>query len=574
MKRFLGFLKQYRVQAILGPLFKMLEAMFDLFVPLVMASIINVGIAGGDRGYILSRCGILVLLGLVGLTCSVTAQYFSAAAAIGVATGIRRELFSNILSLSAGQTDTEGTSTLITRLTSDINQVQSGLNLFLRLFLRSPFIVFGSMVMAFTINVRAALIFAAVIPVLSLIVFGVMRWTNPRYKAVQGRLDGVMVALRENLTGVRVVRAFGREQDEVRRFENANSEMTTMQLQVGKISALMNPMTYVVVNIGIIAVLYVGGRQVDGGVLLSGDVYALINYMSQILVELVKLANVIISATKAMACFSRIQAVLDRKPDMVYPETPTGAQKQGEAIRFSHVSLQYAGAGAESLTDIDFAVPCGQTLGVIGGTGSGKSSVVSLMLRFYDATAGQVEMLGRPAAAWPAEQLRGMVGVVPQKARLFTGTIRSNLLWGNENATEQQLWQALETAQAADFVRQKPLGLDEPVEQGGRNFSGGQRQRLTIARALVKMPRVLILDDSASALDFATDAALRRAIAALPGEMTVVIVSQRASSLQHAQQILVLDDGRQVGLGSHSSLLESCPVYREIYESQFKGGEQ
>ena len=577
MNKMAGFLKGYRRESVLAPLFKMLEATFDLFVPLVMADIVNVGIAARDLRYILVRCGILLLLAFIGLTCSLTAQYFSAKAAVGYSTALRHALFEHIQKLSFSEMDTLGTSTLITRMTSDVNQVQSGLNLFLRLFLRSPFVVVGAMVMAFTVNPRAAVIFVVVIPLLSVVVFGIMVVTRPLYKTVQTRLDRVLGLTRENLTGVRVVRAFDKEKTEVDRFESANDLLTRMQLHVGHISALMSPLTYVLINIAIVALLYVGSIEINVGGMASGDVIALVNYMNQILVELVKLANLIVQISKALACAGRVQAVLDTQPGMQFPQSLAGETDpaaRDHAVRFDHVGLTYAGAGAPSLTDITFTARRGETIGVIGGTGSGKSSLVNLIPRFYDATEGTVEIFGRPAAAYPREVLRSKVSVVMQKAQLFGGTIRSNLLWGNKDATDEQLWAALETAQAAEFVKAKPLGLDEPVEQGGRNLSGGQKQRLTIARALVGKPEILILDDSASALDYATDAALRKALAALPGELTVFIVSQRAASLQHADQILVLDDGHLVGRGTHDQLRQSCPVYEEIYESQFKKGEQ
>ena len=567
----LRYLDGFWRQSILAPLFKLLEALFDLLVPLVVAEIINVGINQGDTGVILRCCGLLVLLGVVGLACSITAQWFAAQAAIGYASAMRHDLFRHIQTLDFSQVDVLGGSTLITRLTSDINQVQNGLNMFLRLFMRSPFIVFGSVVLAFTIDWKVALVFVVTVPVLSLIVFGLMRLTSPMYRRNQDQLDSVLRLTRENLTGVRVVRAFGQEQAEETRFRQENQRLTNMQLKVGRLSALMNPMTYAVVNLGVVAVIYVGARQVEGGVLLNGDIYALVNYMSQILVELVKLANTIVLTTKAMACAGRVKSILAVKPQMRFPAQKVSVQGD-EAVSFRHVGLTYAGADGESLRDISFSLRKGQTLGIIGGTGSGKTSVVHLISRFYDAISGQVSLFGRPIGDYPKDQVRGMVGVVMQRAQLFAGTIRSNLLWGSRGAAEQELWDALETAQAADFVRAKPLGLDEPVEQGGRSLSGGQRQRLTIARALVKKPDILILDDSASALDFATDAALRKALRALPGDLTVVIVSQRTSSIQHADQILVLDDGRQVGLGSHETLLDTCPVYREIYESQFKKG--
>ena len=573
MNRMLVYLNGYKKESVIAPLFKMLEACFDLLVPLVMADIVNVGIAAHDSRYILTRCGLLLALALVGLACSVTAQYFSAKAAVGFATALRHALFAHIQSLGFSEMDTIGTSTLITRMTSDINLVQGGLNMFLRLFLRSPFVVVGAMVCAFTVNFRAALIFVVTIPVLSVVVFSIMAVTSPLYKNVQARLDRVLGLTRENLTGVRVVRAFGKEASETSRFEQTNGQLTDLQLRVGHLSALSNPLTYVIINLAIVALLYTGAIEIDAGGMAQGDLIALVNYMNQILVELVKLANLIVQISKALASAARVQAVLDTKPGMAFPQMPAGRvdpARAAEAVRFDHVGLTYAGAGAPSLTGITFTARQGETIGVIGGTGAGKSSLVSLIPRFYDATQGQVDLFGRPAAAWPREMLRRRVGIVMQKAQLFTGTIRSNLLWGNPQATDEQLWSALETAQAADFVRAKPLGLDEPVEQGGQNFSGGQRQRLTIARALVSSPDILILDDSASALDFTTDAALRKAIAALPGSMTVFIVSQRAASLQHADRILVLDDGHMVGCGSHKELLERCPVYQEIYESQFK----
>ena len=575
MKKMLSYLSGYRKESVIAPLFKMLEATFDLFVPLVMADIVNVGIAAGDIRYILVRCGLLLVLAAIGLTCSLTAQYFSAKAAVGYSTALRHALYEHIQKLGFSEMDTLGTSTLITRMTSDLNQVQSGLNLFLRLFLRSPFVILGAMVLAFTVNAKAAWIFVVAIPLLSVVVFGVMVITRPLYRTVQARLDRVLGLTRENLTGVRVVRAFGKEESEVQRFEEANGLLTSLQLHVGHRSALMNPMTYVIVNLAIIALLYVGAIQINVGGMESGDVIALVNYMTQILVELVKLADLIVQVSKALACASRVQAVLDTQPSMTFPEKRTRQtpdDKAQDAVRFDRVALTYAGAGAPSLYNISFTAKRGQTIGVIGGTGSGKSSLVNLIPRFYDATEGCVEIFGLPVDSYPRAELRGAVSVVMQRAQLFSGTIRSNLLWARRDATDAELWEALETAQAAEFVRSKPLGLDEPVEQGGRNLSGGQKQRLTIARALVGKPKILILDDSASALDFATDAALRKALAALPGDMTVFIVSQRAASLQHADQILVLDDGHLVGVGTHSYLLEQCPVYREIYESQFKKG--
>ena len=578
MKYLKVYLKDYKRDSILAPLFKMLEAMFDLLVPVVVAHIINVGIVNQDRGDILMCCGILVLMAIVGLCCSFTAQYFAARAAIGSATGLRHMLFAHIQKLGFSEMDTIGSSTLITRMTSDINQVQNGLNLFLRLFLRSPFIVFGAMVMAFTINVRLGLIFVVTIPVLSLIIFGLMGLTSPLYKKVQGKLDVITGNARENLSGVRVIRAFGREKEESEKFSQANHQLVKEQLFVGRISALMNPLTYSVVNIGIIAILWAGSRSVEGGVLMSGDIVALVNYMSQILVELVKLANLIVTISRAMASLGRVEQVLDTKTVMEFPESTKRGEtistnKTEEAVSFAHVSLSYARAGEESLSDISFSVKRGETIGIIGGTGSGKSSLVHLIPRFYDATSGQIFLLGRPIQEWDREELRKKVGIVMQKVQVFSGTIRSNLLMGNEGASEEEMWQALRIAQAEEFVRKKSGGLDETVEQGGRNLSGGQRQRLTIARALVRRPEILILDDSSSALDYATDAALRKELKSLPSDVTVFLVSQRTSSIRHADHILVLEDGKAAGWGTHEELLESCEIYREIYESQYgKGG--
>lgn len=573
MKHLYPYLRRFRKESILAPLFKMLEATFDLLVPMVVADIIKVGIANGDTTYIWTRCGLLVLMALIGLLCSFTAQYFAARAAIGTSTGLRHELMAHIQSLSFSELDTLGVSTLITRMTSDVNQVQNGLNMFLRLFLRSPFIVAGAMIAAFTIDTQIALIFLAAIPVLAVIVFGIMRITSPMYKTVQSRLDAVTGATRENLSGVRVVRAFGREDAEEENFVQQNGSLNAMQLKVGRIAALMNPLTYVVVNLGIIGILYFGANKIGSGALLSGDVVALVNYMSQILVELVKLANLVVLLTRAIASMGRVSQVLDTPSTMAFPEKPVSADAASDvAVAFDHVSLRYQGAGAESLSDVTFTAKKGQTIGVIGGTGSGKTTLVSLIPRFYDATKGQVTLLGQPITAYSKEELNRHVAVVMQKAQLFKGTIRSNLLWGNENATDEELWHALSIAQSEDFVRQKPGKLDDPVEQGGRNLSGGQRQRLTIARALVGHPDILILDDSASALDYATDAALRKALRTLPAETTLFIVSQRTSSLRHADQIIVLDDGHVVGIGTHDTLMQTCEVYREIHESQFRKG--
>lgn len=574
MKHLFPYLRRFRKESILAPLFKMLEATFDLLVPMVVAGIIKTGIANGDTTYIWTRCGLLVLMALIGLLCSFTAQYFAARAAIGTSTGLRHELMAHIQSLSFSELDTMGVSTLITRMTSDVNQVQNGLNMFLRLFLRSPFIVAGAMIAAFTIDAQISLIFLCTIPVLSLIVFGIMRLTSPMYKQVQSNLDAVTGATRENLSGVRVVRAFGREDAEEENFLQQNARLNQMQLRVGRIAALMNPLTYVVVNLGIIAILYFGAGKVNGGTLLSGDVVALVNYMNQILVELVKLANLIVLLTRAIASMGRVSQVLDTPSTMAFPakEEAVSPAASDIAVAFDHVSLTYQGAGDESISDVTFTARKGQTIGVIGGTGSGKSTLVSLIPRFYDATKGSVTLLGQPIGRYSKEELRHHVAVVMQKAQLFKGTIRSNLLWGNENATDEDLWHALSIAQSEDFVRQKPGQLDDPVEQGGRNLSGGQRQRLTIARALVGKPDILILDDSASALDYATDAALRKALRTLPKDTTLFIVSQRTSSLRHADQIIVLDDGEVAGIGTHDDLMKTCDVYREIHESQFRKG--
>ena len=574
----LRYLDGYRRETVIAPLFKMLEALFDLFVPLVMADIIDHGIAAGDTRYILLRCGLLVLLGSVGLLCSVTAQYFSAKAAVGYASSLRHALFSHIQSLSFSSLDQLGVSTLITRMTSDVNQVQNGLNLFLRLFLRSPFVVFGSLVMAFFIDGRAALIFALTIPLLSVVVFGIMRLTMPMYQRAQAGLDRVLSITRENLSGARVVRAFHKEVAETERFREANAGLARMQLRVGRLSALMNPLTYAIVNLAIVALLQTGAVNIDAGSLRQGDLIALVNYMGQVLIELVKLANLIIQVSRALASAKRIGAVLAAPAGMQFPaenRAPRPAAPGAQiAVRFRHVCLTYAGAGAESLSDISFVARRGETIGVIGGTGSGKTSLVSLIPRFYDASSGTVEVFDQPVTDYDRQTLRSRIGLVMQKTRLFSGTIRDNLRYGDAAADDAALWEALSTAQAAEFVRAKPRGLDEMVEQDGRNLSGGQRQRLAIARALVRRPDILILDDSASALDFATDAALRQAIAGLSGDMTVFIVSQRTASLMQADRILVLDDGQLVGNGTHGELLKTCAVYREIHESQFqRGGE-
>ena len=575
MKRLLVYLKDYKKESILGPLFKLLEASFELIVPLVVASMIDVGIAGDDKSYIIKMCLIMAALGLIGLICSVTAQFFAAKAAVGFATRLRHGLFAHIQSLSFSQMDREGTSTLITRMTSDINQVQSGVNLVLRLFLRSPFIVFGAMIMAFTVDVKAALVFVVVIPVLSVIVFGIMLISIPLFKKVQARLDQVLGITRENLTGVRVIRAFGEEEHEIRKFDEGTDALKHMQMVAARFSALMNPLTYVVVNGGLIVLIYVGAIRVETGLLTSGQVVALVNYMSQILVELVKLANLIITVTKAVACGNRIQSILEIPAGM---EQGTIKEKEENAIsgtvEFDHVSLRYYEGGEEALTDIHFKANKGDVIGVIGGTGSGKSSLVNLIPRFYDVERGSVKVDGRDVREYSLEELRDKIGMVMQKAVLFHGTIRDNLKWGNEEASDDELWEALRIAQAEEFVLKKEKQLDEMIEQEGRNLSGGQKQRLSIARALVKKPEILILDDSASALDYATDASLRKALREMPGETTVFIVSQRASSLMHADTIIVLDDGDVAGMGTHEELLKNCQVYQEIYYSQFERKEE
>lgn len=580
MKKLLVYLKDYKKESVLGPLFKLLEATFELIVPLVMAAIIDTGVATGDKSYIMKMCMVLVLLAVIGLTCSITAQYFAAKAAVGFATKLRHALFAHIESLSFTEMDTVGTATLITRMTSDVNQVQNGVNLVLRLFLRSPFIVFGAMVMAFTIDVKAALVFVVTIPLLSIIVFGIMLISIPLYKKVQSALDKVLGITRENLTGSRVIRAFNKEDDEKVHFNENNDLLTRAQIYVGKISALMNPLTYVIINGAIVVLVWTGAVRVDNGYITQGEVVALINYMSQILVELVKLANLIININKSIACGNRIQSIFEMQPsitdgsgqkvDKVQTDTADRSEEAEYAVEFSHVGLTYAGAGDESLTDIDFKVKKGETIGIIGGTGSGKSSVVNLITRFYDVTSGFIKVDGKDVKDYPLEELRGKIGTVLQKAVLFHGTIRENLKWGNPDATEEDLNRAITVAQAKEFIDNKEGRLDFEIEQGGKNLSGGQRQRLTIARAVVKKPEILILDDSASALDFATDAALRKAIREMEGETTVFIVSQRAASIQHADRIVVLDDGKIVGLGTSEELLESCEVYQEIYNSQFK----
>lgn len=597
MKALLIYLRNYKKETVLAPLFKLLEASFELLVPLVMAAVIDNGIANGDKPYVVRMCLVMVALGVIGLVCSITAQYFSAKAATGFATELRKSLFSHIQHLSFSKMDTIGTSTLITRMTSDVNQVQSGVNLVLRLFLRSPFIVVGAMVMAFTVDVKGALVFVVMVPLLSVVVFGIMLITMPLYKKVQADLDRVLLITRENLMGARVIRAFNKEMDEERSFKKSNQELTDAQKYVGKLSGLMNPLTYIIVNGALIVLIYVGALRVDAGIITQGEVVALINYMSQILVELVKLANLIITVTKAIACGNRIQSVFEETAG-ISEGTSAGADISGAGaasaemagnatagegmdgegiggedeepfVEFDHVSMRYEGAGADSLSDITFQVQKGQTVGIIGGTGSGKSSVVSLIPRFYDVSAGQVRIGGKDVKEYMLSELRGNIGVVPQRAVLFKGTVAENLRWGREDATEEELWEAAATAQAKEFLESKNEGLSLKVSQDGKNLSGGQRQRLTIARALVRRPEILILDDSASALDFATDAKLRAAIRRMKEKPTVFIVSQRASSIMYADKILVLDDGEMAGLGTHEELLKDCPVYQEIYYSQF-----
>lgn len=572
MKKLLIYLKAYRKEACLAPIFKMLEAVFELFVPLVIKGIIDYGIAAEDRAYCLRMGLLLLLLAVIGLAMATTAQWFSAKAAAGFAAKIKQVLMEHIQKLSYTELDTIGTSTLITRMTSDVNQVQTGTNLVLRLFMRSPFIVFGSMIMAFTIDFKAAMIFVITIPLLSVVVFGIMLSSIPLYKKVQSQLDRVLGITRENLTGVRVIRAFNKEEEEISHFKAENEQFTRLQTFVGKISALMNPLTFVIVNSAILVLVWTGAWRVEGGILTQGAVVALVNYMSQILVELIKLADLIINITKAVACGNRIQKVLEVEPSMENGSKECVEEKntQENAVDFNHVSLTYAGAGAPSLTDIDLHVKTGQTIGIIGGTGSGKTSVVNLIPRFYDATQGNVLVFGKPVKEQDMESLRSQIAIVPQKAVLFAGTIRENMKWGKEDATDEEIMEAITIAQAAEVVQKKEGGLDAFVEQGGKNLSGGQRQRLTIARALVRKPRILILDDSASALDFATDAALRKAIREMKNAPTVFIVSQRTSSIRFADQILVLDDGKSVGVGTHDELLTTCSVYKEIYDSQYK----
>ncbi len=589
MKKLMKYLKSYRKECIIAPLFKLLEACFELFVPLVIVRIIDVGVGQGDKTCVIQMGALLIVLAVIGLSCAVTAQFFAAKAAVGFSTKLREVLFGHIEGLSFTDVDQAGTSTMITRMTSDVNQVQSGVNMTLRLFLRSPIVVFGAMIMAFTIDVKMALVFVVAIPLLAVIVFGIMLITMPLYKKVQGGLDKVLGITRENLTGVRVIRAFHQEQREEERFQESNQNLTNMQKFVGKISAFMNPVTYVIVNVAAIVLIYKGGLKVEIGELTQGQVVAILDYMSQILVELVKLANLIILMTKAMACADRVAAVLEigENGDNAAEGEKTTADDAdaedrkaafiGESVRnrkggfltFDHVSLKYKGAGEETLEDVSIDVRKGDVIGVIGGTGSGKTSFVNLIPKFYEATKGSITLNGKNLNDYDETELRKRVGVVPQKAVLFQGTIRSNLLWGKENATEEEMWRALELAQAKEIVEGKDGMLEAEVAQNGRNFSGGQRQRLTIARALIRRPEILILDDSASALDYATDAKLRNSIKSIKDETTTFIVSQRASSIRHADQILVLEDGRVAGLGTHDELLENCEVYQEIYYSQY-----
>lgn len=571
MKKLFKYMKDYRREAFLGPLFKLLEASFELFVPLVVAAIIDGGIASGDRGYVIKMCGMLVLLASVGLASTLTAQYFAAKASVGFVTKIRHALFSHIQSLSHTELDQTGISTLITRITGDVNQVQTGMNLTLRLLLRSPFVVFGAMVMAFTVDVKAAMVFAVLIPVLAVVVFAIMLVSIPLYKKVQAHLDNVLGITRENLTGSRVIRAFCKEDEETAEFEARNAVLTASQKLVGRISALMNPLTYAILNIAIVALIWKGAVCVNTGTLTQGEVVALYNYMSQILVELIKLANLIINITKSIACGNRIEQVLEIEPSVTDGGTAEG-KENAPAVEFKDVSLRYKGAAENSLSGISFTAARGETVGIIGGTGSGKSSLVNLIPRFYDVYGGEVLVNGVNVRDWNISALRKNIAVVPQKAVLFSGTIRENLLWGNENASDDELWSAVETSQSADVVKSKENGLDSMIEQGGKNLSGGQRQRLTIARALVKSAEILIMDDSASALDFATDAKLRAAIQDLGNRPCTFIVSQRASSVMHADKIIVLDDGAAVGIGTHEELLRDCAIYAEIYVTQFKSG--
>lgn len=574
MKKLLKYITEYRKECILGPLFKLLEACFDLTVPMVMAWLIDRGISQNNVPYIWKMGGLLLVLAAIGLTCSITAQYFAAKAAVGFATKLRHAVFAHIETLSFTEMDEAGTSMMITRMTSDINQVQSGTNLALRLFLRSPFIVFGAAVMAFTIDIKAALIFAVVIPLLAIVVFGIMLLTMPMYQKVQGHLDRLLGVTRQNLSGVRVIRAFNKEQAERESFGQENDQLTRMQLFVGRISALMNPVTYIMINGALVALIWTGAVRINMGTLSQGQIVALINYMSQILVELVKLANTIIMTTKCVACGNRVQALLEVQSSLKDGNIPFEETQKPALVEFDHVALAYKGAGEASLENITFTAEPGQTIGIIGGTGSGKTSLVHMIPRFYDATDGCVRINGQDVKSYSLEELRQHIGIVMQKAVLFHGSIRDNIRWGNPEADDEMITEALELAQASEVVAGKPEGLDYEIEQGGRNLSGGQRQRFTIARALVRKPSILILDDSASALDFATDAKLRKALSGLKNTSTIFIVSQRTSSIQQADKILVLDDGQLVGMGSHEELLKDCDVYKEIYDSQFKKPEE
>ena len=583
MKKILCFLKDYKKETVIAPLFKMLEAIFELIVPLVVAQIIDIGIRNNDTGYILERCGILILLAVIGLVCAACAQFFSARAAVGFAAKLRSALFAHIQTLSFADLDEIGTSKLIARMTSDVNQLQSGVNMVLRLFMRSPFVVFGAMIMAFTVNVKSALVFVVAIPLLSIVVFGVMLYTMPLYKKVQSALEQVLGKTRENLSGVRVIRAFNKEEQEIKEFNESNEKLTDVQLLVGRISALMNPVTLIIVNVATIVLIWLGAGQVFEGIITQGEVVALVNYMSQILVELVKLANLIILITKAIACGNRVADVLEKEPsiqekgqtDWLYAaEVESNKVSEEVMVEFDAVSFAYRNSREMALNDISFCAKKGQTIGIIGGTGDGKTTLVNLIPRFYDVTRGSVKVEGIEVKEYPLAKLREKIGIVPQKAVLFAGTLEENLRWGNAQATEEELWNALELAQATDIVKEKPDGLAQRIEQGGRNLSGGQRQRLTIARALVKNPDILILDDSASALDFATDAKLRKALSGITGSKTVFIVSQRTSSIAYTDKIIVLEDGAAVGIGTHAELLENCQIYREIYESQYKQEER
>lgn len=574
MKHLLPYFKKYKKEAIIAPLFKMLEACFDLAVPIIVAAIIDKGIASGDKTYIITRFLLLIGMALCGFCCTIVAQFFAAKAATGTATGLRHELIAKISTFSFTELDKAGASTLVTRMTSDVNQVQEGINRFLRLFLRSPFIVFGAMIMAFTINVQVAIVFVIAIPILFLIVFGIMKLTSPMYKTVQQNLDSVTNEVREDLNGVRVIRAFGREEIQRQKFVDADKKLYKSQITVGKVAALMNPLTYLVINAGIIAILWFSAGKVNDGVLLSGKVIALINYISQILVELVKLANVVIVMGKAGSCLTRIGEVLDTEPSIKYANSSKECESTDYSVRFENVSLTYFGAGAESLTNINIDIKKGSTVGIIGGTGSGKSSLVNLIPRFYDATKGNVIVNGKNVKDMTRAELLSSVAIVDQKPLLFSGTIRSNMQWGCKNATDDEIWHALELAQAADFVKKKEGGLDEKVSRGGANFSGGQKQRLSIARALMTKAPIIIFDDSSSALDYATDAALRHALKSLPKSTTVIMVSQRTSSIAHADKIIVLDDGKIAGVGTHDELLSSSNVYKEIYDSQTKSNEE